>query len=115
MTCHGDAVSEQHVKFSLWGFLFVLSKVVEFGDTAFIVLRKSPLPFLHWYHHITVCIYTWYAITTVPSPLSAWFSGMNLTVHSFMYTYYAFRASGFKLHPLIAKVRHGVVLYAAIH
>lgn len=32
----------------LWAFLFVLSKIVELGDTAFLVLRKRPIIFLHW-------------------------------------------------------------------
>ncbi|KIH50033.1 GNS1/SUR4 family protein [Ancylostoma duodenale] len=29
-------------------FLFVMSKVLELGDTILIVLRKKPLLFLHW-------------------------------------------------------------------
>ena len=32
-----------------WTFMFALSKVPELGDTLFIVLRKQPLIFLHWY------------------------------------------------------------------
>ncbi|XP_041378931.1 elongation of very long chain fatty acids protein 3-like, partial [Gigantopelta aegis] len=32
---------------------FYVLKIIELGDTAFIVLRKSPLQFLHWYHHMT--------------------------------------------------------------
>merc|ERR1712025_401838 len=44
-----------------WTFMFVMSKVPELGDTIFIVLRKQPLIFLHWYHHITVLLYSWYA------------------------------------------------------
>ena len=32
-----------------WTFMFVMSKVPELGDTIFIVLRKQPLIFLHWY------------------------------------------------------------------
>ena len=29
-------------------WLGTLSKVVELGDTAFVILRKQPLLFLHW-------------------------------------------------------------------
>uniref|UniRef100_A0A1I7XS63 Elongation of very long chain fatty acids protein n=1 Tax=Heterorhabditis bacteriophora TaxID=37862 RepID=A0A1I7XS63_HETBA len=44
-----------------WTEQFALSKVAELIDTAFIVLRKRPLLFLHWYHHVTVLVYTWHA------------------------------------------------------
>lgn len=40
--------------------MFVFSKVPELGDTVFIILRKRPLIFLHWYHHVTVLLYTWH-------------------------------------------------------
>lgn len=103
-TCHSDCVSEDHRPLAVWGWIFAMSKLIEFGDTAFIVLRKSPLPFLHWYHHITVFIYTWYALTPEPSALSTWFGSMNYIVHTAMYTYYAFRASGYKIHSSVAKV-----------
>ena len=29
-------------------YIELILEVVELGDTAFIVLRKTPLPFLHW-------------------------------------------------------------------
>jgi len=74
--------------------MFVISKVYELGDTIFIVLRKQPLIFLHWYHHISVMIYVWYSYTDHTSP-GRWFMVMNYTVHSFMYTYYAARAMRF--------------------
>ncbi|XP_043407708.1 elongation of very long chain fatty acids protein 3 isoform X3 [Chelonia mydas] len=41
-----------------WAYMFVLSKVPELGDTVFIILRKQRLIFLHWYHHVTVLLYT---------------------------------------------------------
>ena len=34
---------------------------MELGDTVFIVLRKTNLIFLHWYHHIATLIYCWNA------------------------------------------------------
>ncbi|CAG0924746.1 unnamed protein product, partial [Notodromas monacha] len=73
--------------------MFAISKVPELLDTAFIVLRKRPLIFLHWYHHITVLMYTWYAVSCVIGP-GRWFVTMNFIVHSVMYSYYALRARG---------------------
>lgn len=78
-----------------WTWLFVLSKLPELGDTLFIVLRKQPLIFLHWYHHITVLIYTWFSYTEYTSS-ARWFVVMNYCVHSLMYSYYALRAMRFK-------------------
>lgn len=72
----------------------MLSKLPELGDTLFIVLRKQPLIFLHWYHHITVLIYTWFSYTEYTSS-ARWFIVMNYCVHSVMYSYYALRAMRF--------------------
>lgn len=79
-----------------WTWLFVLSKLPELGDTIFIVLRKQPLIFLHWYHHITVLMYSWFSYTEYTAS-ARWFVVMNYCVHSLMYTYYALRA--LKFHP----------------
>jgi len=80
----------------LWILLFTLSKLVELGDTLFIVLRKQNLIFLHWYHHIATLIYCWnsYAEQT---GTGRWFVAMNYCIHSLMYSYYAVKALRFKV------------------
>jgi len=91
--CFAD---NHNVATSLWGLLFAWSKMVEFGDTAFIVLRKQRLIFLHWYHHVTVLIYCWFAYAAY-DPSSRWFCTMNYLVHAFMYTYYATKVLHWRL------------------
>ncbi|XP_032410964.1 very long chain fatty acid elongase 6 isoform X1 [Xiphophorus hellerii] len=79
-----------------WAYAFVLSKAPELGDTLFIVLRKQKLIFLHWYHHITVLLYSWYSYKDMVAG-GGWFMTMNYLVHAVMYSYYALRAAGFKV------------------
>lgn len=78
-----------------WTYAFVMSKAFELIDTAFIVLRKRPLTFLHVYHHITVFIYVWYGYKDITAS-GRWFMWMNYGVHSIMYTYYACRSVNVK-------------------
>ena len=80
----------------VWSFLFTLSKAYELGDTLFIVLRKQPLILLHWYHHVTVLIYTWSSYGMLIGP-GRWFMAMNFVIHSFMYSYYTLKAMRFRL------------------
>jgi len=86
---------EQDRVSGFWTWMFVLSKVPELGDTVFIVLRKQPLIFLHWYHHVTVLIYCWYSFSEYTAP-ARWFVVMNFIVHSIMYSYYALRAMRYR-------------------
>ncbi|KAM6956382.1 very long chain fatty acid elongase 6-like [Aplochiton taeniatus] len=79
-----------------WAYAFVLSKAPELGDTVFIVLRKQRLIFLHWYHHITVLLYSWYSYKDMVAG-GGWFMTMNFSVHALMYSYYAARAAGFRV------------------
>ena len=83
-------------KIGLWTFLFILSKVAELGDTAFIVLRKSPLTVLHVYHHASVLVFCWFMYTTRHA-YPVWFMILNSIVHSVMYSYYAVKAFGFRV------------------
>ncbi len=76
---------------SFWALVFVVSKIFEFGDTFFIVARKTRLQFLHWYHHVTVCVFSWYSLS-ISSSVAHWFCAMNFSVHSVMYSYYLMKA-----------------------
>lgn len=88
---------------AFWTWMFTLSKVPELGDTVFIVLRKQPLIFLHWYHHVTVLVYTWYAYTEYTAP-GRWFVAMNYSVHTVMYGYYALKAMKYSIPRSISAV-----------
>jgi len=76
-----------------WVYLFCLSKIPELMDTIFIVLRKRPLIFLHYYHHVMTLLYCWNA-WALQTPNGGWFAAMNLIIHSLMYSYYAACAYG---------------------
>mmetsp|Transcript_66208 Transcript_66208/g.149471 ORF Transcript_66208/g.149471 Transcript_66208/m.149471 type:complete len:218 (-) Transcript_66208:561-1214(-) len=67
----------------LWVQLFILSKIPELIDTVFIVQRKRPLIFLHWYHHVTVLLYCWHSYATEASQ-ALYFVAMNFSVHAIM-------------------------------
>merc|ERR1719359_1399302 len=74
-----------------WVQLFIFSKVAELIDTAFLVARKRPVSFLHWYHHVTVLLYCWHSYHT-RAPQTLVFVVMNYSVHGIMYGYYALQA-----------------------
>lgn len=100
--CHPSYVEEVKVS-GFWTWMFTLSKVPELGDTIFIVLRKQKLIFLHWYHHITVLLFTWYCYPD-HTATARWYIDMNYFVHSLMYSYYALRALGYRVPKQIAMV-----------
>lgn len=67
-----------------WNWLFTISKLCELFDTVFVVLRKKPLMFLHWYHHILTLFYVFYSYPR-PTGFSRWGVNMNYFVHAVMY------------------------------
>jgi len=86
---------------AFWSFVLLLSKVIELGDTAFIVLRKQNLVFLHWYHHVTTLM-SWWVMYQWYEPNQLWYIVMNSFVHSLMYTYFALRSLKIRVPKLIA-------------
>lgn len=79
----------------LWVQLFIYSKIPELIDTFFIVARKKPLLFLHWYHHVTVLLFCWHSYATEAST-GLFFVAMNYSVHAMMYGYYCLMALDMK-------------------
>lgn len=69
---------------------FYVSKVIEFMDTALIILRKKneQLSFLHVYHHATMILLWWSGARYVPGGHSFFCALLNSVVHIFMYLYY---------------------------
>lgn len=86
-TCAFDKHYIYDGELSFWLFAFLLSKPPEMIDTVLLILQKKPLIFLHWFHHLTVTVFCWYAgRSLIPSGL--WYATMNYGVHSVMYLYY---------------------------
>ncbi|VDD91484.1 unnamed protein product [Enterobius vermicularis] len=85
-----------------WNWLFTISKLCELFDTVFVVLRKKPLMFLHWYHHILTLFYVFYSYPR-PTGFSRWGVNMNYFVHAVMYSYYFLRSMKMRLPGLFAK------------
>lgn len=92
-----DELSLHHGQGAHAGFFFFFFVLLCLsGDTIFIILRKQKLIFLHWYHHITVLLYSWYSYKDMVAG-GGWFMTMNYSVHAVMYSYYALRAAGFRV------------------
>uniref|UniRef100_H2Z286 Elongation of very long chain fatty acids protein n=1 Tax=Ciona savignyi TaxID=51511 RepID=H2Z286_CIOSA len=94
MVCTGPIV--ERLIHPNWTYAFLYSKFLEYGDTVFIVFRKKPLIFLHWYHHLTVALFCWFNVQNNYAG-SCIFMGLNAVIHAFMYTYYSLKAAEFKI------------------
>uniref|UniRef100_A0A915P1T9 Elongation of very long chain fatty acids protein n=1 Tax=Meloidogyne floridensis TaxID=298350 RepID=A0A915P1T9_9BILA len=80
----------------LWTFWFCISKFAELGDTIFIVLRKRPLIFLHWYHHVATLNYGLMSYVD-NTAFNSWIVWLNFSVHAVMYSYYFLAACKIRL------------------
>ena len=89
--CRNASVGYGRGPLGFWCILFVLSKYAELIDTAFLVLRKKAVPFLHWFHHASVLLVSVGTIMLF-GPTGIVMISMNFFVHSIMYSYYAIAA-----------------------
>ncbi|XP_074064137.1 very long chain fatty acid elongase 2 isoform X3 [Macrotis lagotis] len=72
----------------LWWYYF--SKLIEFMDTIFFVLRKktSQITFLHVYHHTSMFNIWWCVLNWIPCGQSFFGPTLNSFIHILMYSYY---------------------------
>jgi hypothetical protein len=77
----------------MYMWLFTMSKYAELFDTLILIKRGKVVPFLHWYHHVTVLAYTWIGVINMFTPGWA-FGTVNCVVHCIMYDYYRASSEG---------------------
>ncbi|XP_055819243.1 uncharacterized protein LOC129888011 [Solanum dulcamara] len=108
---------------AFWGYVFYLSKILEFLDTLLILLsssRSRRLSFLHVYHHALVPLFCYVGVATGQS---MWPAGViiNASVHVLMYAYYFLSAIGKRprwkklvTDVQIAQFMFGIVCFGAV-
>ncbi|KAI6237637.1 Elongation of very long chain fatty acids protein [Aphelenchoides besseyi] len=82
-----------------WMMLWRLSKIPEFVDTAFLVLRKREITFMHLFHHISTSVCVFF----VHEQFSEYNGLINYFIHAIMYTYFSLSALGFSMSPKFAQ------------
>ena len=75
---------------------FIFSKIPELMDTVWLALKKREIILLHWYHHLTVLAFCWWAGFHNVGGTGLFFAGINMFVHSVMYGYYALGSMGYR-------------------
>ncbi|CAG2167812.1 unnamed protein product [Oppiella nova] len=87
----------------LLGWLFFITKFIEFADTVFFILRKktTQVSTLHVIHHALVPILVWIGFKFVPGGSNAFFPLINSLVHTIMYTYYGLSTLGPHIQPYL--------------
>jgi len=85
---------EIRIASALWWYY--ISKLIEFADTMFFVLRKknNQISFLHVYHHSTMPLLWWIGIKWTPCGQAAHAAIVNAFIHIIMYFYYGVAGLG---------------------
>ncbi|XP_076829981.1 very long chain fatty acid elongase 5 [Brachyhypopomus gauderio] len=89
---HSAGESDDKIIHVLWWYYF--SKLIEFMDTFFFILRKNnhQITFLHVYHHATMLNIWWFVMNWVPCGHSYFGATFNSFIHVLMYSYYGLSA-----------------------
>jgi len=93
LVVHSTEYWEMMIVSSIWWYY--ISKLLEFLDTAFFILRKkdNQISFLHVYHHASMFGLFYLGARYVPGGTAVIFCGVNSLVHVPMYTYYGLAAA----------------------
>ncbi|XP_063720491.1 very long chain fatty acid elongase 4-like [Symsagittifera roscoffensis] len=93
----GDfAVTPRNTRHARALWLYYISKIIEFIDTAFFIVRKkfTHVSFLHVYHHASMAVLMWTTTTFFPTGDTFGPVLFNVVIHIIMYNYYFFAALG---------------------
>ncbi|XP_034041614.1 elongation of very long chain fatty acids protein 5 [Thalassophryne amazonica] len=85
---HSSQEADVKITKVLWWYYF--SKLIEFMDTFFFILRKNnhQITFLHIYHHASMPNIWWFVMNWIPCGHSYFGASLNSFVHVVMYSYY---------------------------
>ncbi|KAM0793119.1 hypothetical protein ACM66B_000598 [Microbotryomycetes sp. NB124-2] len=91
--CHTAAWTSRMETFYIVNYFF---KYWELADTLFLVVKKKPLQFLHYFHHSATAALCYTQLNGGTS-VSWVVITLNLFVHVLMYYYYFMTAAGYKI------------------
>lgn len=110
---YSDSEKAQRMLHLCWVYYF--SKLSEFADTIFFVLRKkkSQITWLHLYHHSLTPFEAWLLVKFIAGGHGTFSNIVNNLVHVIMYAYYMVAAMGPKYHRYLWWKKHLTTLQLA--
>merc|ERR1719238_595689 len=90
LICNEVDYSERGTRVAFFVYCYYMSKLIDFSDTAFMVLRRKfdQASFLHVYHHVAMFFIWWFAVKFCAGGDGIAGPVFNTFVHAVMYTYY---------------------------